>query len=183
MRSFTPIGGLSALIATLLVAAKQHFPDQPFGFPGATVASRHMPLIAVGVLVIASAARLVRVGDFVFMSGGFVFGWLYLRFFQKREHGRGDLSESFALQTFFPEPAASVVGVISAVAFPIFKPILLSAQGGPGKVASGIAPSLQQSSADPVDAERRRQRAQRALDERMGASKTSMVVQDSTEAV
>lgn len=182
-RSFTPVGGLSAIIATLSLAAKQIFPDQPIGFSGATVACKHMPLMAFTVLLIASAARLVSAGDFVFMSCGFVFGWLYLRFFQRREHGRGDLSESFALQAFFPEPLASVVGVVSAVVFPIFKPILTSALDGSGKAVLGNAPSLHQSSADPVDAERRRQRAQRALDERMGTSKTTIGGQDSAQAV
>lgn len=181
--SFAPVGGLSALIAALIVAAKQVFPDQQIGFSGATVASKHLPLIAFAVLSIASAARLVSVGEFVFMSSGFAFGWLYLRFFQKREQGRGDPSESFAFQTFFPEPVASVVGVVSAVVFAIFKPILAGVQDGSGKAVSGNAPSLQQSSADPVDAERRRQRALRALDERMSESKPSMGAQDGTEAV
>lgn len=178
---FTPIGGLSALVSTLIVAKKQISPDQPVGYLGAAVASKHVPLIAFALLVVASAMQIVRVGDFVFTSCGLLFGWLYLRFFQKREHMRGDLSESFALQTFFPEPVASVVGVVSAVAFPIFKPILMSAQDGSVKDLTGIVSSVHQSSADPVDAERRRQRAQRALDERMGTSKTS--IGGSSEAV
>lgn len=113
--------------------------------------------------------------------------WVYLRFFQKREHGRGDLSETFAFQTFFPKPVASIVGVASAIIFVAFRPVLMSMQGSSGKGVSSGAPSserpLPQGSADPVDAERRRQRALRALDERISASKAEISAPDNTNAV
>lgn len=165
------------------MASKQKFPDQSVGFLGASMPTKYLPLTSFVVLLISLGAGLTSFGEFIFMSSGFGFGWLYLRFFQKREHGRGDLSESFAFQTFFPEPVASVVGVLSAVVFVAFKPILMVAQGGNSKDVQGVVPPLPQSTADPADAERRRQRAQRVVEERMNASKSNIGAPDDADLV
>jgi hypothetical protein len=175
---FTPIGGLSGLIAGLLVAVKQIYPEHNVGVFGAKIAAKFVPLIVFGLLLAARAVRLVAFGDLAFAAGGLVFGWVYLRYFQKREVGHGDLSESFAFQSFFPEPVAPFAGVISAIFFLVCKPVLLSMQGESVKSNPSVPRLLEQhaphSSADPIDVERRRQRALRALDERISSSKAEI---------
>jgi hypothetical protein len=173
LRSFTPVGGLSAIVGGLLVAVKQLIPDHSISAAGVGVRVKFLPIMAVAALCALAVGGAVSLGVLVFTLAGFQFGWLYLRFFQRREVGQGDPSDAFAFCTFFPEPIAPFVSVASAVAFAVFRPALVS--GGAKTSASASAlekAALPVSSADPIDAERRRQRALRALDERLGASKS-----------
>ena len=54
--------------------------------------------LVLAVVGVVSYSRLWLV-----LSGSAI-SWTYLRFYQKKEQGsRGDMSESFAFATFFPE--------------------------------------------------------------------------------
>jgi hypothetical protein len=95
--------------------------------------------------------------------------YIYLRFYQRREHGYGDFSDAFAFQTLFPAPVAPAASLLAALTFVVFKPFMFiprhdSTTGG---AREGEKAPLPVSNADPVDAERRRQRALRLLDERL----------------
>ncbi len=48
--------------------------------------------------------KLVSLSYSLLALNGMFVSWVYLRFYQKRDAGgRGDLSETFAFATFFPE--------------------------------------------------------------------------------
>lgn len=67
--------------------------------------TQHLPLL---IIVIAITLACFSVVFFTFpwlaVTGTFT-AWIYLRFYQKKEQDtRGDMAESFAFATFFPEP-------------------------------------------------------------------------------
>lgn len=85
---------------------------------------------------------------------------------------RGDPSEAFSYASMFPEPLRTVVAIFANFTFVLFKPIITA--------VLGVKPENEQpqqqapvSKAATVDAERRRQRALRALDERMNVTTNS----------
>ena len=65
---------------------------------------QHLSLL---IIIIASVLALLHVVSYAFFwlsVSGTLSGWIYLRFYQKREQGsRGDMAESFSFATFFPE--------------------------------------------------------------------------------
>lgn len=66
--------------------------------------AKHLtPLIVLFTLAIGLAGFL-PIYQFIFSAFGGYYGWFYLRHFQVKEEGRGDPSDAFAFQTFFPEP-------------------------------------------------------------------------------
>jgi hypothetical protein len=126
--------------------------------------------MALTVLSMSAVAGVTNAGTLVYALSGLHFGWLYLRYFQRREGGRGDVRETFAYDGFFPEPIATPVRVAGAILFVLIRPILLSAQNV-GSEGKDIMPAT--SAADTPDAERHRQRALKALDERLSATKNN----------
>lgn len=179
--SFTPVGGLSALIGGLLVRVKQLIPDHIIGSGPVTLRVKFVPLLVACGAILAYTANLLDLGGLAFSIGGLYYSWVYLRFFQRHESGLGDPSETFAFQTFFPEQVAPVVAVLSAICFTMAKPILAAVvrpEKQP-KIALPTSNALPVTKhfpppqrADPADAERRKQRALRALDERLSGSKS-----------
>jgi hypothetical protein len=126
--------------------------------------------MALTVLSMSAVAGVTNAGTLVYALSGLHFGWLYLRYFQRRGGGRGDVRETFAYDGFFPEPIATPVRVAGAILFVLIRPILLSAQNV-GSEEKDIMPAT--SAADTADAERHRQRALKALDERLSATKNN----------
>jgi hypothetical protein len=63
---------------------------------------QQIPGTAVGLLAF-SVVLGVPPRHIVFGVLGLFFGWIYLRFFQKRGDTYGDFSEGFAFVSFFPE--------------------------------------------------------------------------------
>lgn len=144
---------------------------------------KFLPFIGALLSLCALAAKKMTLGYFAHQIGALKFAWFYLRFIQRREVGRGDNSEGFAVHTFYPEPIASIVQPFATVAFAIFRPFLSSLQGSVDTNANingkSAAPSLApRSTVDPVDAERRRQRALAALDARLGTSNSDVAKVD-----
>ena len=48
----------------------------------------------------------ISVASYPFVIFGTYFGWLYLRFFQRKGESVGDLNEMFGFESFFPELVA-----------------------------------------------------------------------------
>lgn len=190
--SFTPIASVSCISFGLLVAIKQLIPEHRLSFWGVGLQVKFIPLIASLASISAVALKLMPFGYVVLQIGALKFAWIYLRFLQRRELGRGDSSDTFAVHTFYPEPIASVVRPIAFITFQIFKPFLSALQIPDGLSTNGISSGglngkapirhdtapVPLSTVDPVDAERRRQRALAALDARLGASKSDAYKHD-----
>jgi len=173
------IHGLSGYLAGVSIAVKQVMPDHILArTPIGKITNRNIPLAVFGLTFIMWAIGMVE-GSYCTMFGtGLIVSWIYLRFYQVHNNGsRGDLADSFAFSTLFPNVLQPPVSVLSNTIFSLMvrcrlckKPVRRYDVGAP----SGITISLP--GAESQDAERRRQIALRALSERL--SKTEEQSQD-----
>lgn len=164
------VNGMSGLLGGALVAIKQNSGDQPLvGAVG--LQFKDMPLFC---FVILAALKL-----FSFIPGGYVLaygfgalaGWIYLRFYQNHSKGRGDQSEHFAFKYFFPKVVQGPVGVVSNIVYKFLlrlkicrKTVYRYDVGAPSNI------TLTLTGVNALDAERRRNKAIKALDERLKKS-------------
>lgn len=102
---------------------------------------------------------------------GVLVGWTYLRFYQTHSRGRGDQSEKFAFKYFFPKVLQPTVGVTGDTLYNLLlkmkicrKTVYRYDVGAPSNIA------LTLSGVNALDAERRRNKAIKALDERLKKS-------------
>lgn len=166
---FIPVGTLSGVNVALLIAIKQLIPDHEIGIARVTVKTTFLPLAYLASVGVLTLCRIMSLGAFLYAALCFQIAWVYLRFYRRAETERGDASDGFAYATLFPSPVRPVVEVISNTAFAVFKPVLLASQ-----TATSQKPELMQSvtgdRGTSVEAERRRQRALKALDERLNSA-------------
>ncbi|KAM6925522.1 transmembrane protein 115 [Xenentodon cancila] len=101
-------------------------------------------------------------------SYGALAGWVYLRFYQRHSRGRGDMSDHFAFASFFPEAVQPAVGLLAGLVHTALVKIKVCRKmvkrydvGAPSSITISLPGT------DPQDAERRRQLALKALNERL----------------
>jgi hypothetical protein len=125
-----------------------------------------------GVFLLVSNVLVVILGPspFILIQFGFFVAWVYLRFFKLSENGeyRGDRSETFAFQYWFPPIIRPYILVLSNHVFRLAVRARLvqpwdDAMGTPYAVLPGPGGAR-------AEAERRRELALRALDARMATS-------------
>ncbi|CAK8687769.1 unnamed protein product [Clavelina lepadiformis] len=173
------IYGLAGYLAGFLVAVKQCRGDQMLvGSIG--LYSKHLPLLYVGVSALLKLIGVLSGGYLSLVVTGTLVSWVYLRFYQSHNRGRGDGAESFSFKTFFPPPLDRAVGVVSDTTYNILLKLKICHKtsyrydvGAPSKITITL------SGVDALDAERRRNKAIKALDERL--QKSQSTDGDSTE--
>jgi len=110
---FMDFGGFWGVLGGYLVAFKQAFPQRRLPFFGlAIVESRHGPLLYVAGLYGLYMAGVFPSFRPVMAAFGVLAAWIYLRFYQEKEGGKGDASETFCFADFFPmalQPAVQVL--------------------------------------------------------------------------
>ncbi|CAI5527999.1 unnamed protein product, partial [Closterium sp. Naga37s-1] len=166
---YEPISGFHGVVAGLLVGVKQLMPDHDITlayvlkFRAKWLPSLFVLLTVVLCFCIGHYRQLLP-----FILFGTYTSWAYLRFFQpKGDSGlKGDPTDDFAFETFFPEALRPVVGTVATIlgrllcgrrvdrAAVVDEDELLAA----GKPLPG---------SDPAEASRRRERGARALEERL----------------
>merc|ERR1712002_749859 len=105
---------------------------------------------------------------------GIIVGWTYLRFYQPRGKGvHGDMNDTFEAATLFPPVVRPIISLVSAALFKVAVsiglcklPVRTYDVGGPSSITISLPGS------DPADAERRRKKALRALNERLERQKS-----------
>jgi len=170
------IHGLAGYLAGVSVAVKQIMPDLILAkTPLGKITNRNIPLSVFGLTFIMWAIGMVE-GSYCTMFGtGLVVSWIYLRFYQVHSNGsRGDMADSFAFATLFPNVIQPPVSVLCNLIFALTvkvgcckKPIRRYDVGAP----TGITISLP--GGESQDSERRRQIALRALSERLSKNEQS----------
>jgi len=158
--------GFAAGAAGLTVALKQLFPDQEFGLdqPKLGVRAKHFPLMLLSLHIVLFVLKF-PFHNLLYTFFGIMVSWTYLRFYQvKISDGTrkvvGDMNESFSFSSFFPEKAAPFVQVLANTVFAVFK----ACNCCKNVDMSQDAPRTQNSDGD---AERRRAKALRSLDQRI----------------
>jgi hypothetical protein len=120
--------------------------------------------------LILAIFKVISFTHFLLAFNGVMVSWIYLRFFEKQESGhRGDMSVEFSFATFFPELLHPIVSSLGDFVFKIL--VRLKICGSYSKTyeinsgPSNIRISLP--GVNPIDSERRKQKALKALDERL----------------
>lgn len=166
----THVHGLAGYLAGFSVSVKQTMPDHviinsSFG----KLRNGHVPLLMV---VVAFVARIVGAVDPPFpimFAWGFTISWVYLRFYQRHSNGtRGDTADSFAFASFFPKSFQPFIAVLGNTVFSMLVTIKIckKVQRKFETVASPVV-VVSLPGTEAHDAERRRQLALKALNERL----------------
>ncbi|KAK2725110.1 hypothetical protein QYM36_001535 [Artemia franciscana] len=151
----THMHGLSAYVASVMVAVKQIMPDNiVVKTPAGKIMNRNIPLCVLLVSILF---------------------WIVGLFYQQHSNGtRGDLADNFSFASFFPTVLQPPISVFSNLLFRCLvsvkickKPIRKYDIGAPSSIAIRL-PGM-----DAQDAERRRQIALKALGERLGKQEPS----------
>jgi len=172
------IYGLYSYIGAALVSFKQSRGDQMvIGSIGLCI--KNLPLVYVCFLVFMKLVHMTTAAPVLLGLNGIIVAWVYLRFYQSHSKGRGDQAAHFAFKTFFPKPMHGPVGVISNWVYKLLLLLKICRKtsyrydvGAPSKFTITL------SGADAFDAERRRNKAIKALDERLQKQDQLMVSED-----
>ncbi|XP_048403443.1 transmembrane protein 115 [Stegostoma tigrinum] len=161
------IHGMGGFAGGVLVALKQTMGDTVV----IKVPQLRMKDVPMVVLVVLGLLRFTMVLSSPLLASygyGVLSSWVYLRFYQKHSRGRGDMSDHFAFATFFPEILQPLVSVVANVIYSVLVKIRICKKtvkrydvGAPSSITISLPGT------DPQDAERRRQLALKALNERL----------------
>ncbi|KAI8781956.1 transmembrane protein 115 [Biomphalaria glabrata] len=170
------IYGLSGYIAGFCVAVKQVMPDHclatlPFG----KLRNTHIPLTLLILIILLRIAGLLP-GPYPYMFlNGMIVSWIYLRFYQKHTNGnRGDMADNFSFASFFPSQFQPLIAIISNSIFSALVKVKLCKK--PQRrydVSSPTTITVTLPGTEPHDAERRKQLALKALNERLSKPDTT----------
>ncbi|XP_030314032.1 transmembrane protein 115 [Calypte anna] len=159
-------GGLGFL-GGVLVALKQTMGDSTV-LKVPQVRMKAVPMLLLLLLALLRLAALVESNVLASYGFGLLSSWVYLRFYQRHSRGRGDMSDHFAFATFFPEILQPVVGLVANLVHSVLVKVKVCRKtvkrydvGAPSSITISLPGT------DPQDAERRRQLALKALNERL----------------
>ncbi|KAF8062961.1 haloacid dehalogenase-like hydrolase domain-containing protein [Scenedesmus sp. PABB004] len=166
---YTQFTGFHGVLAGLLVAVKQIMPDHEVVLGGMLrLRARYFP--SAYVLTVTALALLSRAwAALPFLWFGTYAAWLYLRFFQAQPETslRGDPSEDFKFSSFFPDALAPPLDAAGGL---LSRALRLRRDGG-GPDARALLPTSALLGGSSADANRRRERGAKALEERLEMKK------------
>lgn len=164
------IHGFAGFLAGFSVAVKQSMPDHilvnsPFG----KLRNKHVPLWVLLFSILVRVAGGVDAPFPIMFAWGILVSWIYLRFYQNHGNGNtGDMSDSFTFASFFPDTIQPIVAILSNTLHSILvrmhickKPTRRFEISAPPTIPISLPGT------DSADAERRRQLALKALNERL----------------
>jgi len=171
------IHGLPGYIAAFSVAVKQIMPDHVLlNLPLGKIRNRHVPILVLILAIIVNIFGGVS-GTYPWLFGmGLLTSWTYLRFYQKHNNKTtGDSADHFMFASFFPEPISPVVAVVANTIFSLLVRMKICKRQvhryNMAAPSGSITVSLPGTNAE--DAERRRQIALKALNERLSKMEES----------
>lgn len=100
---YAPFCGGHGLIAGIFVALKQLIPDHVILHTLTPFRVRHLPILSFVLSMVFTIARLTSTRYLTINMAGLATAWIYLRYFQVHERGRGDISDTLSITSFFPE--------------------------------------------------------------------------------
>lgn len=166
---FVQFSGVAGVVGGIAVAFKQILPDQKINLKYRVLRVQQLPFVATLIFILLAILRLFQYTQIVMVVCGIAVGWTYLRFYQPHgKNSRGDMNEMFEAATLFPQPVRPAIQFVSAILFRFAVsvgvcklPVRTYDVGAPSSITISLPGS------DPADAERRRKKALRALNERL----------------
>eukprot|EP01135_Chromosphaera_perkinsii_P005983 Nk52_evm12s376 gene=Nk52_evmTU12s376 len=181
---FRSYDGMYGIVAGFAVILRQLLPEFKIMIFGVVpLRAKFAPLFMLIFSLSKSALGLAAFTNFPVTCFGLYVAWFYLRFYQKREGVRGDMSETFSFVSFFPEFIQPFLAPLATSAHNLSIKLKITPKlqyDSDGIIIGGVLKSSSSKSSrlvgtDVEDAERRKQRALKALDERLVvASSTGM---------
>nr|CDS34088.1 transmembrane protein 56 [Hymenolepis microstoma] len=117
---YTGVTGSSAFVAAVTVAIKQLKYDTSSN----TLAQnlyKYSPLLFLLVVLFLQLFGVICCITFFYSTLGLLFGWTYLRFFQRHTDGkRGDFRLSFAFVSFFPRLVQPLIAILVNFIYAVF---------------------------------------------------------------
>ncbi|XP_029455391.1 transmembrane protein 115 [Rhinatrema bivittatum] len=161
------IHGVLGFFGGVLVALKQTMGDS-IVLKVPQIRMKVVPMLLLLILTVLRFTTLIESNMLASYGFGVLSSWVYLRFYQRHSRGRGDMSDHFAFATFFPEILQPVVGLVASLVHQILVKVKICRKtvkrydvGAPSSITISLPGT------DPQDAERRRQLALKALNERL----------------
>lgn len=177
---FATFSGMAGVIGGVSVAFKQIMPDQKISLRFTSVRVERVPSILITISCILATIGVLPVANPLLLMSGIIIGWIYLRFYQPRGKGiKGDMNDHFVFASFFPAYIRSPVEKVSVICFNVMirigickTPVRTYDVGAPSAITISL-PGM-----SPSDAERRRRKALRALNERLKREQQNPEQQD-----
>ncbi|KXZ48357.1 hypothetical protein GPECTOR_28g764 [Gonium pectorale] len=161
--------GFHGMLAGLVVAVKQVMPEHEARLFGVVkITFKYLPLMFLTTTV-GLAAGLKQYMEVPFLVFGTYVAWVYLRFFQQQPDSQhwGDSSDDFKFSGFFPSFLAPLIDPFGYVCATIFR-----LRHPPAETKAPFAKAAQYTlPISNADANRRRERGAKALEERLGMKK------------
>eukprot|EP00112_Aurelia_sp_Birch-Aquarium-sp1_P006744 Seg1738.12 transcript_id=Seg1738.12/GoldUCD/mRNA.D3Y31 product="Transmembrane protein 115" protein_id=Seg1738.12/GoldUCD/D3Y31 len=172
---FATFSGMAGLIGGIAVAFKQIMPDNKIDLRITEIRVEMIPSLLLFTSCIFSAVGMVPLTNPLQLFSGILVGWIYLRFYQPRGKGiKGDMNEHFEFAAFFPTPIRPPIRKISLIIFNILiKTGICKTPVRTYDVGALSAITISLPGMSPNDAERRRRKALRALNERLKREQSS----------
>ncbi|PWZ06678.1 Rhomboid-like protein 19 [Zea mays] len=161
---YTPVSGFYGVLSGLLVGIKQILPDQELNLFVLKISAKWIPSIVAFISVAVSFFIKEVMSYLPIILFGIYMSWIYLRYFQRRlEVGlKGDPSDEFSFSSFFPGFLRPILDPIASVFHKLFcgRP---ARPEGTGQTLDGS----QFPGSGSTEANRRRERGQKALEQRL----------------
>ncbi|XP_065916649.1 transmembrane protein 115-like [Dysidea avara] len=167
---FLPFNGMYGFTCACAVAFKQAHPDRPVLPVLPFLRYKDLPILLLLVFVTLTVLGILSSSYVIMSSTYIVVSWVFLRFYQTKSDGsRGDMADSFSFASFFPEAVQPLVSVASGSVFHllVMTSICPEAVRTYDVGASSSAITITLPGTLPADAQRRKQRAIKALNERL----------------
>lgn len=171
------INGLGGLLGGFVVAIKQIMPDTVIiNASFIRIKQDHFPGLLILISLFLNLIGLTSSTYVVMLVFGTLTGWVYLRFYQRHKNGtKGDSASSFVFASFFPTQIQPFIAIIANTIFNLLVQIKIckkpptrynvNANGTQSQIT--ITLPLVNAGLENSDAERRRQKALKALKERL----------------
>uniref|UniRef100_I1PBG0 Peptidase S54 rhomboid domain-containing protein n=1 Tax=Oryza glaberrima TaxID=4538 RepID=I1PBG0_ORYGL len=160
---YTPLSGFYGVLSGFLVGIKQILPDQEITLFLLNIKAKWIPSLVAFISVSLSFFMKDSVSYIPIILFGIYLSWIYLRYFQKRlEAGlKGDPSDEFSFSSFFPEFLRPVLDPIASVFHTLVCGRSERSEAN-DQTLDGLLPGSYS-----IEANRRRERGQRALEQRL----------------
>ncbi|EDQ85968.1 uncharacterized protein MONBRDRAFT_33994 [Monosiga brevicollis MX1] len=99
---FWQFSGFTGCVAGFMVAYKQAYPQHSLVLGPLRLESKDGPLLLILVLTVLRLMHVISMAPVLMAVFGFLAAYIFLRHYQYRDHLRGDPSDAFAFEEFFP---------------------------------------------------------------------------------
>ncbi|KAL6838271.1 hypothetical protein ACP4OV_031943 [Aristida adscensionis] len=174
---YTPLSGFYGILSGFLVGIKQILPDMELNLFVLRIKAKWIPSIVALISVAASFFLKESLFYLPVILFGIYTSWIYLRFFQKRLDAglKGDPSEEFSFSSFFPGFLRPILDPVAS----IFHKLLCGRSERPEAIGKTLDGSQFPGSGS-IEANRRRERGQRALEQRLAEKLAAVKSSEST---